>query len=139
MATIKELLGEAYKDGMTLSEVETALASANLADLSKGDYVSKGKLTDYEKRMKDAERKLQERLTDDEKKQAEINAREEHYKAIERENSIIKTKAKLSQTIKDEKVLEEIAQLYADGDVMSALEKQNVYLATFKSRTRKTN
>ena len=37
MATIKELLGDAYKDGMTIEEVETALSGKKIVDLSSGD------------------------------------------------------------------------------------------------------
>lgn len=40
MATLRELLGSAYKEGMTLEEAEKALASKRLADLSTGEYVS---------------------------------------------------------------------------------------------------
>ncbi len=43
MATLKELLGESYKEGMTFEEAEAALSKCNLADLSNGEYVSKAK------------------------------------------------------------------------------------------------
>lgn len=43
MATIKELLGDSYKDGMTFEEAEAALSKCNLADLNRGEYVSKQK------------------------------------------------------------------------------------------------
>lgn len=44
--TLKELLGTNYKEGMTFEEAEKALEGMNLADLSKGEYVSKLKYTD---------------------------------------------------------------------------------------------
>lgn len=40
---LKELLGDAYKEGMTLAEVETALSGKKLVDLSTGNYVAKEK------------------------------------------------------------------------------------------------
>lgn len=43
MATIRELLGDKYKDDMTIADVEAALQGMNLANLSSGDYVSKAK------------------------------------------------------------------------------------------------
>ena len=56
MATLKDILGEAYREDMTLADIESALADKKLADLSSGEYVSKGKLTDYETLMKKAEK-----------------------------------------------------------------------------------
>ena len=129
MATFRELLGEAYKDGMTVEELENAISTMKLADLSSGEYVSKGKLSDYERRMKEAEKKLAEKLTDEEKAQAELAKREEYYKALEKENAMHKYTSKLGKTIKDEAVLKEIAGLYADGDFAKAIDKQNEYLA----------
>lgn len=51
---LKELLGDKWKDGMTVEEAETALTGKNLADLSTGEYVSKGKYADA---LKDVETK----------------------------------------------------------------------------------
>ena len=138
MATLKDILGESYKENMTLAELETALADKKLADLSSGEYVSKGKLTDYERRAKEAEKKLAERLTEEEKAQAKLAEREEYYKQLERENNRNKYISKLGKTIKDEKVLEEIATLYADGDYSGALDKQNEYFAKYHSEMEKT-
>lgn len=129
MATIKELLGEAYKEGMTFDEIESALSGRKLADLSSGEYVSKGKLTDYENRAKKAEEELRKRMTDDEKRQQELADRESHYKAIERENSLYKYKADLASTIKDSTVLNDVATLYADGNFGEAIRVQNDYYA----------
>lgn len=46
MATLRELLGSSYKEGMTVEEAETALAGKRLVDLSTGEYVSKAKYDD---------------------------------------------------------------------------------------------
>ena len=46
MATIRDLLGDKYKDGMTLSDAEAALQGMNLVNLSTGEYVSKAKYQD---------------------------------------------------------------------------------------------
>ena len=138
MATFRELLGEAYKDGMTVEELENAISTMKLADLSSGEYVSKGKLNDYERRMKEAEKKLAEKLTDEEKAQAELAKREEYYKALEKENAMHQYTSKLGKTIKDEAVLKEIAGLYADGDFVKAIDKQNEYFAKYHSELEKT-
>ena len=100
MATLKDILGEAYREDMTLADIESAIANMKLADLSSGEYVSKGKLTDYERRMKEAEKKLADKLTDEEKALAEQAEREEYYKQLEKENARNKYLAKLGKTMK---------------------------------------
>jgi hypothetical protein len=138
MATLKDILGEAYREDMTLADIEKAIASMKLADLSSGEYVSKGKLTDYETRMKKAEKALADKLTEDEKAQMELAKREEYYKALEKENARNKYISKLSKTIKDEKVLNEIADYYANEDFATAIDKQNEYLAKYHENLEKT-
>ena len=36
--TLKELLGDKYKDGMSFEEIEAAMAGRKFADLTSGDY-----------------------------------------------------------------------------------------------------
>lgn len=43
MATLQELLGNDFKEGMTFDEINSAIAKKNIADLATGNYVSKGK------------------------------------------------------------------------------------------------
>lgn len=83
-------------------------------------------------------RKEKARMTDDEKKNAELAEREEHYKAIEKENALYKYKASLSSQIRDEKVLDEVAKLYANGDITGAIAKQNEYFAKFQGELEKS-
>ena len=138
MATLKDILGEAYREDMTLADIESAIATMKLADLSSGEYVSKGKLMDYETRAKKAEKALAEKLTEEEKVQIELAKREEYYKALEKENARNKYITKLGKSIKDEKVLNEIADLFAEGDFITAIDKQNEYLAKYHSELEKT-
>ena len=67
-------------------------------------------------------KQLAEKQTDEEKAQADLEAREARYKAIERENSLYKTKQSLSKFIKDEKIADKLAEYYADGEIAKALE-----------------
>ena len=68
---LKELLGEAYKEGMTFEEINTALSSMKLADLSTGKYLNKDMVeaerAKLENEKKDLEQQLNAKLTDDEK------------------------------------------------------------------------
>ena len=113
------------------------MASKKLADLSSGEYVSKGKLNDYERRAKEAEKKLAEKLTEEEKAQIELAKREEYYKQLEKENNRNKYITKLGKTIKDEALLGEIAELYANGDFSTAIDKQNEYFDKYHSELEK--
>lgn len=58
--TIKELLGESYREDMTLAEIESALAGKKLADLSTGEYVSKKKYDDEVSKRTALESKVSE-------------------------------------------------------------------------------
>lgn len=86
----------------------------------------------------DYKRSERERMTDEQKRNAEIAEKEKHYAEIERENAMYKYKASLSGVIKDDKVLTQIAECYANGDVVGALTIQNAYLAKDRSELEKT-
>jgi hypothetical protein len=129
MATLREILGEAYKEGMNFADIETALNGKNLADLSGGQYVSVGKYKALETERDDFKSKYTATLTEAQKAEQEALEREERYKAIEKENIINKYTKKLSSTIKDEAILGEVATLMADGKFEEAIDKQNAYLA----------
>lgn len=68
---LKELLGDAYKEGMTFDEINTAISAKKLADLSSGAYVNKEAAEAEKRRLeqekKDLETQLNSKLTDDEK------------------------------------------------------------------------
>lgn len=131
MASLKDILGDSYREDMSLSDIESIVSGMKLVDLASGDYVSKAKATDYEARMKKAEKALAEKMSAEEKAQAEADKREEYYKSLEKELARGKYVAKLGKTIKDEKVVEEIADLYAEGKFTDALDKQNEYFAKY--------
>ena len=129
MATIKEILGDAYKADMTLADIESALNGKNLADLSGGQYVSVGKYNAAIVERDDFKAKYTDTLNEAQKAELANAEREERYKAIERENSINRYEKKLSASVKDEAIRNEIAILMADGKYDEAIDKQNAYLA----------
>lgn len=65
---LQELLGEAYKEGMTLEEVNTALQGKKLVDLSTGNYVDVNK---HNKEIKE----LQDKINNEQKKSQESNSK----------------------------------------------------------------
>lgn len=75
----------------------------------------------------DYKRKLQERMSEDEKQQQAQKELAEHYKAIERENNQIKLSKQLG-FIEDETKLNEISNLFVDGDTVGGLTAVNAYV-----------
>lgn len=130
MATLKEILGDAYKEGMTFEEVENALASKNLADLSTGNYVAVGKYNSAIAERDDFKTKYNAKLTEAEREAEQAREREARYKEMERQNSIYKYTEKLGATISDKTILGEVAILMADGKFDEAFDKQNTYFAS---------
>lgn len=73
MNELQQLLGDAYKEGMTVEEINNALQGKKFADLSTGAYVDKNKY-DADIKAKDSQlqekaRELANKMTDDEKAQ----------------------------------------------------------------------
>ena len=122
MATLRELLGENYRDGMTIDEVDTLIAGMKLADLKLGNYVSVEKANGYEKRAKEAEKRLAEKLTDEEKAKAQFEERERYYADLEKQLSISKYEKSLA-FLGDQNLISEVASLYAEGKIVEANHK----------------
>ena len=137
MATLKELIGEGYNENLSHAEIDTLLKDRKFADLATGNYVALGKYKALEDEKNELNTKYLAKLTDEEKREAEIAEREKHYAQLERENSINKYAKKLSR-ITDEKIRLEIAELLADGKTFEAMEKQNEYQANNEAQLRET-
>lgn len=134
MATLKELLGNAYREDMTLAEIEEATKSMNLADLSGGGYVSIGKYNAMVQERDDYKTKWTDTLNEAQKAEQAALEKEKKFAEIMRENAINRFSKKLATTIKDEATLMEIATLMADGKYEDAFEKQSTYLAEEKAK-----
>lgn len=63
MAKLQELLGDDYKDGMTVEEINSALDGRKLVDLAGGGYVSKDKYQALENELKTSQANLSESIT----------------------------------------------------------------------------
>lgn len=108
---LKDLLGDSFKEGMTFSEIETALVSAGvkLADLSTGQYVDKNKYDTDTKKLRDSvnskDAELRDKMTDEQKRQADDQAKDnliaqlqEQVKNQQIENNKNKSIATLSES-----------------------------------------
>ncbi len=130
MATLRELLGDNYREDMTLEEVNSAIENMKLADLKTGNYVSVEKANGFEKRAKEAERKLAEKLTDEEKAKALLEEREKYYASLEKQIAVNKYEKSLS-FLGDANLISEVANLYAEGKIVEATEK----ISAFKQKS----
>lgn len=97
--TLQELLGENFKEGMTVEEISNQISQMKLADLSKGDYVAKGKLTEAENKIKTITKEFGDykasKQTEEEKKAEEVAAEIARVQGIEKELATLKVKDKL--------------------------------------------
>ena len=90
MDELKALLGDSYKEGMTVEEVGEFFKGKNFKDLSSGQYVDKNKfdskVDELTKALNEKTNELNSKLTDDEKSQ---QASAEQQKEIERLKSLL--------------------------------------------------
>lgn len=106
---LEQILGEAYHEGITIDEINTALSGMKLADLSTGAYVDKNKY-DADLKAKDAEvnkkaQELRAKMTEDEQKAA---AEAEKDALIAELQETIKTQQVSSNRSKAEALTSEI-------------------------------
>lgn len=92
---LKELLGDAYKEGMTFEEVSNFFEGKKFADLSTGNYVDKNKyeseVNSLKTQLSEKDTALKNRMSDDEKvklAQQEKDAEIEKLKAMLTNNTI---------------------------------------------------
>lgn len=71
MPTLQEMLGDSYKEGMTIDEVASFFEGKKFVDLSTGNYVDKDKfdkqVSNLTKQLNDTKNQLNDKLTDEEK------------------------------------------------------------------------
>lgn len=92
---MKDLMGDSYKEGITLDEVKEFMNGKKFADLSTGNYVDKGKyetaVNSLNAKLTDTQSQLNAKLTDEEKNtqaQKDKDAEIEKLKALLSANTI---------------------------------------------------
>ena len=135
MSYLSDLLGTAYKEGMTEEEISTALEAvrdnneAEVTRLKAALSKANGEAADYKKQ-------LRTKQTDDE---ANAAAQKEEHDKLVQENTELKRsialsekKAKLLSMGYDEKLASETAAAMVDGDMDKVMANQSVYLEAQK-------
>ena len=96
---LKELLGENYKEDITVEEIGNLISAMKLADLSKGEYVAKGKLTEAENKLTNLKKEYGDykasKQTEEEKKAEETAAEIARVQGIEKELATLRAKDQL--------------------------------------------
>lgn len=138
---IKDLLKDAYKESMTVEEIETALKdismpgdnSAELERLKNALSKSNSEAAAYKKQ-------LREKMAEDEqKKQQEQKVRDAMQKeldALRRESVVSKNKARLIALGYEETLADETAEAMADGKIEGFFANQKKHLKVLEKKIR---
>ena len=88
MDELQALLGDSYKEGMTIEEVGEFFKGKKFADLSTGNYVDKNKYTNeinnLNNQLSQTKQELNDKLSDDEKNAKASEAQAERIKQLEK-------------------------------------------------------
>ena len=136
MSYLSDLLGDAYKEGMTEDDISAALEKANKKGTSDVDKL-KASLTKANAEAAKYKQQLRERQTDEE---AAKSAQEEQLKTlIEQNNELKRTldlsekKSKLMGAGYDEELAGMTAKAMIDGDIDTVIANQTKYLEAQKA------
>lgn len=138
---IKDLLKDAYKDGMTLEEIETALESIEMpTDNSSEIDRLKNALSKSNSEAADYKKQLKAKMSADEiKAKEDAEQREElqtKYDALLREVTISNNKSKLITLGYDETLADETALAMVDGDLDKVFANQKLHLDSVERKVR---
>jgi hypothetical protein len=138
---IKDLLGDAYKEGMTLDEVETALDGIELPE-DKSDEVEKLKsaLSKSNSEASNYKKQLREKMDEDQRKADEDKEKNDKlqsdYDALLRRVNISDNKAKLLSLGYTEELASETAEAMVDGDTEKVFANQQKHLTAVEKKLR---
>lgn len=129
MEFLKKLLGDAYKEGMTLEEISKALETAKVGpaiDLS--GYVQKSMFDKTASDLAHAKKQLKEQMTDDEKKAAEQQAIIDELNNLKKANKIAEIKSGLIALGYDEQLAGDTAEAQFNNDFVKVMANQKTFL-----------
>lgn len=142
--TLKDLLSEAYSEGMTVEDIEKALAEIELpADMSSEVERLKNALSKSNSEAADYKRQLKDKMSAEELKAKEDadkwSEMEEKYNALVKKDAISTNKARLLALGYDETLATETAEAMFDGnmDIVFANQKKHIEAVEKKARSEK--
>lgn len=137
----KDLLKDAYKDGMTLEEIEAALADVELPeDLSTEVERLKTANSKLSSENADWKRKHREALSEEERKAQEtadlLKQLQDRNAELERESGLAKHKAKFLGMGYEESLANDAAAAMVDGDMEKLFAYQQKHQEAFEKKIR---
>ena len=138
---IKDLLKDAYKEGMTLEEIETALESIELpSDNSAEVEKLKNALSKSNSEVADYKRQLKEKMTADEIKAKEDAEKQEKlqkdYDELVKKVAVSDNKAKLLALGYDDALATETAEAMANGELDKVFANQKKHIEATEKKIR---
>lgn len=115
---LKELLGENYKEGMSIDEINAALTDKTLVDPSTlPESVSKELYNKASTEAANLKKQLKEKMTADEAAAEAQKEAQAQMEAVQKELSVFKFKEQFTAGGYDAKTAAELAGAMADGDM----------------------
>jgi hypothetical protein len=138
---IKDLLKDAYKDGMTLEEINTALAdiemptdnSAEIDRLKAALSKSNSEAADYKKQLRDKMSAEEVKAKEDAEKYEEVVKERD---ALLREKNILGHKTKYLSLGYDEALANETAEAMVNGEIDKVFANQKKHLEAVEKKIR---
>lgn len=138
---IKDLLKDAYKEGMSVEDIEKALEGIELpTDNSAEVERLKNALSKSNSEAADYKKQLREKMSDDKRKAEEdadrMNDLQSKYDALLKESTISKNKARLLGLGYDDALATEVAEAMAEGDTDKVFAAQKKHLDSVEKKIR---
>ena len=138
---IKDLLKDAYKEGMSVEDIEKALEgielptdnSAEIERLRNALSKSNSEAADYKKQLRDKMSAEEQKAKDDADK---FNDLQSKYDALLRESDISKNKARLLALGYDDALATEVAEAMVEGDTDKVFAAQKKHLDSVGKKIR---
>lgn len=129
--TYKELLGEAYKEGMTEEEI-CAFVKSKISGLENEVNVFKTTSQKNASEAADYKKKYSEKLTDEEKAKLNYDALVKRNQELEKNSKIAENRAKYIALGYDEQLAEDTAIALVEGNTEKVFANQNAYQKKLK-------
>ena len=138
---IKDLLKDSYKEGMTVEEINAALAnielpidnSAEIDRLKNALSKSNSEAADYKKQLREKMSADEIKAKEDAEKQAKLQS---DYDALVRKVALSENKAKLLGLGYEDKLATETAEAMIDGNLDKVFANQKKHLESVEKRIR---
>jgi len=126
---LSELLKDAFKEGMSIEEVEKALEPLTVSDIAADEVKKQKDLFDKaSSEIADLKKQLKGKMTEDEQAKSELADMKAQLENMKKSSEIASKKADLIALGYDEKLADETAAAMVEGDSSKVLQNQKAFL-----------